>query len=347
VQRYIALTSTSRKRKSENEVAPSTSKQLKLGETKLVTQRNVDLAVLNFVIQSLQPFSVVDQPAFKALLHNLQPNSSLMSRTTLRRKMDDAAMEMKTNLKEAMKELDFIATTTDCWSARRRGFIGVTAHWIDPISLERCSVALACKQLKGSHTFDVMACALNEIHSEFGIQNKVVRTTTDNGSNFIKAFRMFGEQDENNNSAEEDALHGGMGDEEDEEEDDVEVDFVDVTAVLDKDDGLQFQLPKHHRCACHLLNLISTVDAAKACSNEAYKKLSRSTFSKCHALWNKCGRSATAAELIEEVCKIQLIRPNTTRWNSLFLAVERILRIIKEPGEGAIRTVCNSLKLPM
>ncbi|KAG5840883.1 hypothetical protein ANANG_G00193410 [Anguilla anguilla] len=54
-----------------------------------------------------------------------------------------------------------------------------------------------------------------------------------------------------------------------------------------------------------------------------------------------------AAEVIEESCKIQLIRPNATRWNSLFLAVERILTIIKDQGEGSIRTVCSTLKLPM
>ena len=126
----------------------------------------------------------------------------------------------------------------------------------------------------------------------------------------------------------------------------VEVDFVDVTSILNEDDGLQFQLPKHHRCACHLLNLVSTVDAAKATSNDAFKRLSRSAFSKCYALWNKCGRSSTAAELIEDVCKIQLIRPNATK-NSLFLAVERILRIMKEQGAGALRTVFTSLKLPM
>ncbi len=172
------------------------------------------------------------------------------------------------------------------------------------------------------------------------------RLTTDNGSNFLKAFRIYGEQDENNNSASdetEDEISDVMCD----DVDGVEVDFVEVTAVLDEDDGLQFQLPKHHRCACHLLNLVSAVDAAKACSNEAYKKLSRSAFAKCHALWNKCGRSAAAAEIIEDVCKIQMIRPNTTRCNSLFLAIERVLRIIKDQGDGAIRTVCTSLKLPM
>ncbi|KAL7846456.1 hypothetical protein SRHO_G00214360 [Serrasalmus rhombeus] len=171
-------------------------------ETKLVTQRNIDHALLNFVTHSLQPFSVVEQPAFKAFLHELEPDSSLMSRTTL---MDEAALEMKRNVKKAMS--DFIATTTDCWNARRRGFIGVTAHWVDPDSLERCSVALGYEA--------------------------------------------------------EDALTA-----EDEDVDGVEVDFVEVTAVLDEDDGLQFQLPKRHRCACHLLNLVST-----GCSQGLFKRL--------------------------------------------------------------------------
>lgn len=53
------------------------------------------------------------------------------------------------------------------------------------------------------------------------------------------------------------------------EEEDVEgLEVVDVAAILDEDDGLQFQLPKHHGCAYHLLNLISTVDAIKANSDE-------------------------------------------------------------------------------
>ena len=53
------------------------------------------------------------------------------------------------------------------------------------------------------------------------------------------------------------------------------MEFVDVSALLNEDDGLEFQLLKHQRCACHLLNLIATVDAQKATSNEAYKKVYR------------------------------------------------------------------------
>ncbi|KAJ8416748.1 hypothetical protein AAFF_G00326260, partial [Aldrovandia affinis] len=124
-----------------------------------------------------------------------------------------------------------------------------------------------------------------------------------------------------------------------------EVEFVDVSALLNEDDGLELELPKHQRCACHLLNLIAMVDATKATSSEAYKKVYRSTFGKCNALWNKYGRSTLAAETVEDVCSLQLLRPNATRWNSLFLAVKRLLRIIKDKGEGAIRVICTDLKV--
>lgn len=49
----------------------------------------------------------------------------------------------------------------------------------------RKSAALACRRLKGSHTCDVLAAVLEEIHSEYGFIDKIVKTTTNNGSNFL------------------------------------------------------------------------------------------------------------------------------------------------------------------
>jgi len=235
----------------------------------------------------------------------------------MQRKIDNATVVMKKQVKEAMQNTAYRPiATTDCWTARRRSFIGVTAHWLDPVTFQRQSVGLACKQLKGAHTFDVLAGALNDIHSEYEIRDKIVRTTTDNGWNFVKAFRVYGE-DENNNVAPEEVTEeeATQDDGPNTEEMEVEVDFISVEDIMAEDvnNGLQYQLPKHHRCACHLLNLVSTVDANNANKTEAYKRLSRSAFSKSQALWNNTARSTTAAEVIEEHCKLQLVQPNATR----------------------------------
>ncbi|XP_065127714.2 uncharacterized protein [Paramisgurnus dabryanus] len=353
LERYTKLTSAAIKRKSSTEgsLAPP-SKQTKLWETQRVSQASVDKVVLQFIVQGLHPPHIVQQQGFINLVQHLQPNTNVMTRNTVVNKVTKASFEMKRKLKAALSGIEFIATTTDCWTAHRCGFIGVTAHWFYPQTMQRSCAALACKQLKGSHTFSALAGALNDIHTEFNIREKIVRTTTDNGSNFLKAFRVYGQTDENNNpepvgegDGEED--DGGQNDDHDEEEESFEgVDFVDAGALLDEDDYLEYQLPKHHRCDCHLLNLVSTVDASKAEVNPLYKRVSRSTFAKCSSLWNKSSRSTTASEVIEDHCKLQLVRPVGTRWNSLFSAVERIVRITREQGEGALAAVCSELDTP-
>ena len=96
-----------------------------------------------------------------------------------------------------------------------------------------------------------------------------MRTTTDNGFNFIKAAQVFGE-DENNNAvgSDGDPVNAPQpGEDEEDQERDEEVEFVDVSVLLNEDDGLEIHLPQHQDCACHLLNLIATVDAMKATSN--------------------------------------------------------------------------------
>ena len=63
---------------------------------------------------------------------------------------------------------------------------------------------MSCERLQGSHTYDAVAGALSSTHYKFGITKKVVSTTTDNASNFVKAFRIFGSVDEELDEEEED-----------------------------------------------------------------------------------------------------------------------------------------------
>lgn len=63
----------------------------------------------------------------------------------MKNKAAKATLEMKNNLKAAISEMEFIATTTDCWTAHRWSFLGITGPWIEPETTDRCSAALACK----------------------------------------------------------------------------------------------------------------------------------------------------------------------------------------------------------
>uniref|UniRef100_A0A9J7X2D1 Transposase n=1 Tax=Cyprinus carpio carpio TaxID=630221 RepID=A0A9J7X2D1_CYPCA len=293
----------------------------------------------NFICEGLHPFSLVEQPAFKELLLTLNPQCKVISRPTLRTRIDEAANQLKKTLLSHLSKVSYVATTTDCWTAHQQSYIGVTAHWIDEETLERRSTALACQRLKGSHTFDVLAGTLDDIHCQYRITGKVVKTTTDSGSNFIKAFSVFGEQSQTEEAE-------SKSDQDSSEE--PKADYLDTFSILEQDSGLEYQLPPHQRCACHLLNLVATTDAALAeKNNDTYKQLSRAAFGKCQAMWNKSGRSYMAAEIVEDKCKLQLIRPNKTRWNSTYMAVERIIRIIQENGEDAIRNVCEEFKVKM
>lgn len=65
----------------------------------------------------------------------------------------------------------------------------MTVHWINYKTLLRESVVLACKRIKGRHTNDVITKLICEVFCEYGITNKVTRVVTDNGFNFVKAFR--------------------------------------------------------------------------------------------------------------------------------------------------------------
>ena len=82
---------------------------------------------------------------------------------------------------------------------------------------------------------------------------------------------------------------------------------------------------------------MSTVHAGKAETDQTYKCLARGAFAKCQALWNKTLRSTQAADAVEAECGLVLLKPNDTRWNSIFMAVERLNHIAKTKGENVAK----------
>uniref|UniRef100_A0A3Q4G166 HAT C-terminal dimerisation domain-containing protein n=1 Tax=Neolamprologus brichardi TaxID=32507 RepID=A0A3Q4G166_NEOBR len=152
----------------------------------------------------------------------------------------------------------------------------------------RHKVALACRRIRGRYTYDIIGTEIENIHSSYGLLNKVVATVTDNGSNFVNAFQVYHPVTDSDDEMEE---------EESTPKDD-DVTFSDLSEILsaeNESDG-QLSLPPHHR-------------------------------SKCTALWTKLSRSALASETVEEISKRKLLMSTSTRWNSFFDAVKRIAEI--------------------
>jgi KRAB domain-containing zinc finger protein len=316
--------------------------RLALENANMVTQKKIDDLIVDFIVSGMLSLNTVDLPAFRNLITGLQPNRTVMSRLTLRKLLLDSSAELKSKLIAILSNQKFVATTADCWTTYGKAYLGITVHWIDRDSLERKSACLALRRIRGHHTFDIIAKMLEEIHKEFRIEGKIVRTTTDSGSNFVKAFSVFGEKKEEYENNEIDS------EEEDVINPDSATDVLSVTDVFSsnmQDDG-EYTIPKHQRCGCHSLHLIASKDVDKAEIDAQYKKVSRSSFAKCQGLWNKFGRSAIVVDAVTDLFKLGLKRPNQTRWNSVFFAVQRLLDIISKHGEDKLNTLCTRLDLP-
>ncbi len=172
---------------------------------------------------------------------------------------------------------------------------------------------------------------LTSVYRKFCIESKVVGCVTDNGSNFVKAFKNFGV--------------GSTVSSLDVDEDVEEIEFctIDLTDLYGSgtlDFGNDLNLPLHFRCAAHTLNLLATSDMEKILkANEDLGKYHDSLVKKCTKLWNASRRPKTA-EVFEKYLKRKLPYPVTTRWNSLY---DSLLVILE--NFSAIQIVSEHLNL--
>ncbi|KAL1268767.1 hypothetical protein QQF64_034130 [Cirrhinus molitorella] len=159
-------------------------------------------------------------------------------RKTFAMYLDKCYAMMESELKKTFESTEYVSTTADIWTCHNKSYIGMTAHWIDPSNFRHEKAALACKRFKGRHTYDIVATEIEQVHSSYGLSEKVTATVTDNGSNFVKAFREYDPKPAASDSEDE-----GSGEDE-------EVSFTDVQEVLstEQEDPGHFTLPPHLRC---------------------------------------------------------------------------------------------------
>ncbi|CAD6215394.1 GSCOCG00011182001-RA-CDS, partial [Cotesia congregata] len=240
------------------------------------------------------PINVVERPSFRQIFDDLQVKkgeSQLqhLSRYSLGKRIktyfDKSFNEIRQHLESVTTNNGFVCTTADVWTSGSRRFLGVTMSWIDQKSLARKSDAVACKRFLGTHSFDAIAKKLFDIHSSFGLTSENIRATvTDNGSNFIKAFKEFGVDVSDKDLFDSSEV---SCDDNDEEIFDA-LDDISVRAEEEFDLTCEIALPQHLRCASHTLNLIATTDISKGIeASQVLKKRHTNVVKKCSSLWKQ------------------------------------------------------------
>ena len=311
-----------------------------------VTQQQLDDAIVNFIVKDGQAFNVVNGAGFQEFVRTVCPGRRIMSRQTATRRVNEDFDMLKKRMVEIFKTIDNLAISVDGWSKNSKGFMGYTVTWIDD-NLERHTLALACKRLEGSHTWDVLAAHIENTLRDFSIYNKTTMCTTDGASNFKKAFDKYGEESLALKAYTQDLDLGG----DDEDEDEFgyllegyikEVEEADVQDDGDNDDeeeggeinpinlGEEFdraqhagqldetKLPYRIRCATHNLNLVAGKDSAEAEVNKKYSQVKKRFMDKVEHIWKRQGTSSHDAETIVKHVGVRLPRPNKTRWNAYY-----------------------------
>lgn len=174
-------------------------KQLTLSESNTSSnnlkhkQALFDKNVMNYIVKSMKPLHTVDDLNFIELCRGLDSSIKVISRRTLSRKIEEDYISVTGQLLQIFQNVKFICTTADIWSTKHRSFMGVTAHWIDENTLQRHGAVLACKRFKGTHNYIRIANLLFKINMQYNLKcNQIISMVTDNGKNFIKAFKEFG-----------------------------------------------------------------------------------------------------------------------------------------------------------
>ena len=213
---------------------------------------------MNVFIKGIVPNQLTDAPEMREFLAYASPDFKVPSRRTLTRDINKLGDETKVRLESLLDTISYVSTTADSWSSHNRSFLGMTVHWINGVSLQREKAVLGIKEIKVRQTADYLAQALLDLHQEFGLsRGKVVSTTTDNGANYVAAFKkLYADAGAADADAAE-PVPDAVGD-------DGALDIVEVEEALqDADAEIQLDLPKHNRCGAHTVNLMATTDISE------------------------------------------------------------------------------------
>ncbi|TWW54177.1 hypothetical protein D4764_0192040 [Takifugu flavidus] len=134
-------------------------------------KQELDEALVDFIVKDSQPFTVVSDPGFRALVAKLDPTCTLPSRQTVKAMVERRDVEEKEKAKAALQNVDSVSLTADMWtSINMDAYLAVTCHAIHAGELSTTLVGV--RPFPISHTAENVAGTARELLREWALEEK-------------------------------------------------------------------------------------------------------------------------------------------------------------------------------
>jgi hypothetical protein len=296
--------------------------------------------IKNLIVDCGLPFSLVEQQGFIDFQYTIDPKLARINRNEITEdNLPYMVLKLKDRFVEILSNVNKICITVDIWTDRRlRSFIGVTGHFIDSF-WKLQSILLQFNVITGEKTGERIASEYLKLIHEYKLEGKILRATTDSGSNVKKAYTqdIFSKKvgstltdnllcDTYNSDVREDnedSFRLFMDDEEDNESNEAEDKIIEkqVDAIIDNlcktvniCDGSQIS---RLACFAHSIQLVIK-DGLEG--NNSVKQF----MGKILRVTSASHKSSHLAEGLRKSFGLVIPTPVITRWNTHFKCVKRI-----------------------
>lgn len=179
--------STTVVKRKQSQLPFSSNTALTPARSELLTQQ-----IARMISLDLQPLSIVEDQGFRELIELLVPLYEMPSRRTIRRRIELLHSKMENELKAKIKkEAEVLALTTDGWtSCHNESYLAFTAHFIDKM-WKLHSYLLEVTEMSERHTAENLTERMENIISNWSLDNKVSAVVHDNAANIVASMRDF------------------------------------------------------------------------------------------------------------------------------------------------------------
>lgn len=151
--------------------------------------------MVEWIVLCDQKFDVVEKPAFRRLIHTLNPVADLISDKTVQADILLTFGEKMEVLKNRLPEIPgAISITMDGWTSRNvLSFVAIRGHWLDK-DWNYNSTLLDFAKVEGEHSGYKLKTIFEDCLTRYGIPfSKILGITVDNATNNDTFFHWLEE----------------------------------------------------------------------------------------------------------------------------------------------------------